>query len=75
MKTGLDSTGLVPTDCLKWGTDLKQVLCVDRFFFFAQAFPSPLFFSGMSYIFNQTHVKTCLHVLKRSGTCSNRVSR
>lgn len=31
MKTGLDSTGLVPTDCLKWGTDLKQVLCVDRF--------------------------------------------
>lgn len=36
MKTGLDSTGLVPTDCLKWGTDLKQVLCVDRFgeFFF-----------------------------------------
>lgn len=34
MKTGLDSTGLVPTDCLKWGTDLKQVLCVDRFAFF-----------------------------------------
>lgn len=47
MKTGLDSTGLVPTDCLKWGTDLKQVLCVDRFafffFFFAQAFPFPFF--------------------------------
>lgn len=49
MKTGLDSTGLVPTDCLKWGTDLKQVLCVDRFgrvFFFIylrRHFPFPFF--------------------------------
>lgn len=71
METGLGSTGLVPTDCLKWGRDLKQVLCVDRFGF-AQAFPFPFF--SMSYTFNQTHVKTCLHVIKRSGTCSNRVS-
>lgn len=72
MKTGLDSTGLVPTDCLKWGTDLKQVLCVDRF----GDIPPPLFlfFPSMSYTFNQTHVKTCLHVMKGSGTCSNRVS-
>lgn len=42
METGLGSTGLVPTDCLKWGRDLKQVLCVDRFGF-AQAFPFPFF--------------------------------
>lgn len=52
MKTGLDSTGLVPTDCLKWGTDLKQVLRVDRFgdFFF-----SPRFF----FFFFSQHV---LHI-------------
>lgn len=45
------------------------------FFFFL---PSLLlfffFFSSTSYTFNQTHVKTCLHVMKGSGTCSNRVS-
>lgn len=35
-------------------------------------FPSLFFIT--SYTFNQTHVKTCLHVIKRSGTCSNRVS-
>lgn len=46
MKTGLDSTGLVPTDCLKWGTDLKQVLCVDRFgdFYFLFFYSLLLFF-------------------------------
>lgn len=45
MKTGLDSTGLVPTDCLKWGTDLKQVLCVDRFGdFFFSSLPFAFFF-------------------------------
>lgn len=56
MKTGLDSTGLVPTDCLKRGTDLKQVLCVDRFgrffFFFICAGISLFLFFSMSYTFN-----------------------
>ena len=53
MKTGLDSTGLVPTDCLKWGTDLKQVLCVDRFG--GVSAPPPLFF----FFFFSQHV---LHI-------------
>lgn len=56
MKTGLDSTGLVPTDCLKWGTDLKQVLCVDRFgrvfffYLFAQAFPFSFFSACLTHL-------------------------
>lgn len=47
-------------------TDLKQVAAVDRF---SCAHPPPPIFC-MSYTLKQTHVKTCLHVIKRNVTYS-----
>ena len=62
----------------KAGTVCWQVWIFFSLFFSAQAFPFPffflIFFSNVPYTFNQTRVKTCLHVMKRSGTCSSRVS-
>lgn len=49
-------------------TDLKQVPAVDRFSCTHTRTPPPIF--CMSYTLKQTHVKTCLHVIKRTVTCS-----
>lgn len=68
IKTGLGSAGLVPTDCLKRGNRFKagsgcwQVeLCTAIF---------PILFS-VSFSGRQSHVTTCLHVIRSRVTRSS----